>query len=442
MTERILGFSRETFQARRKRAFARLGESVLILSSAPLLYRSRDTEYRYRPDSELFYLTGCTQPGVVAVLAGALEDPHFTLFVPERDLRAELWTGPRLGPEAARDHFGANVAYPASELDEQLPRILQRPNRVFFRLGSDPRVEPLLVEAIRTARSRGARKGEGPRVVEDPGMILDDLRLLKEAEEITKIRQAAALTVAAFKETIRETRPGMGEWEVESLLEAAFRRGGAGGPAFPTIVGSGGNACTLHYSANKHTIDDGELVLLDGGAELDLYAADVTRTFPVNGRFDDRQRDVYEVVLAARRAALNLVLPGNTVNQLHQAAVRALTEGLVELGVLSGQVEDLIAQKAHERHFPHQTSHWLGLDVHDVGDYARDGAPRTLQEGMVLTIEPGLYFPAQGEDRPGPFTGIGVRIEDDILVTAEGTENLTGSLPVSPGAVEELLGAG
>jgi len=442
MTDKIRGFPRETFRARRKTVLEHLGQDVLILSSAPLLYRSRDTEHRYRPDSELFYLTGCTQPGVVAVLAGGDAEHGFLLFVPRRDLKAELWSGPRMGPEAAREHFEADAAFPVEELDERLPALLKRPHRIYFRLGSEPRLEPVVVEALRTARSRGPRRGEGPRIVEDPGQILDELRLRKDPEEVAKIRQATSLTLAAFQEAMAGTRPGMGEWEVESLLEAEFRSGGGAGPAFPTIVGSGGNACTLHYAANEHTIDAGELVLLDGGAEVDLYAGDVTRTYPAGGRFSPEQRAVYEVVLSAHRAAMESVRPGSATTRLHDVVVRTLTEGLLDLGVLSGDVDDLMERKAYERYFPHQTSHWLGLDVHDVGDYAVGGEPRRLEEGMVLTVEPGLYFPAVGEDRPGSFTGIGVRIEDDVLVTATGMENLTRSLPVAPEEVEALTGAG
>lgn len=441
MAERIMGFATDTFSRRRDRVLESLGDGVMVLSSAPLLYRSRDTEHRYRPDSDLFYLTGCTLPGVVAVLKGGEGDLRFLLFVPERDLKAELWSGPRLGPEAAREQFQADAAFPAAELDERLPNLLQRPERVFFRLGSDPRLESMVVDALRTARSRGARKGEGPRIVEDPGRIIDELRLFKEPEEVAKIRQATGLTVAAFREAMPATRPGMGEWEVESLLEAGFRSGGARGAAFPTIVGSGGNACTLHYSANAHTIDRGELVLLDGGAEVDLYAGDVTRTFPAGGRFSEPQRLVYEVVLSAHQAALAVVRPGRTIAQVHDAAVGALTRGLLELGVLAGEVEDLVLKKGYEPYFPHQTSHWLGLDVHDVADYARGGESRVLEPGMVLTVEPGLYFPALGEDRPGPFTGIGIRIEDDVLVNSGGCENLTEALPVSVEGVEALVGS-
>jgi len=413
----------------------------MILSSAPLLHRSRDTQHRYRPDSELFYLTGCTQPGVVAIFSGVEEEDRFTLFVPPRDPKAELWSGPRLGPEAAREAFSADSAFSVEELDERFPKLLQRPHRVFFRLGRDPGLEGLVVSTLQTARSRGSRKGEGPRVVEDPGRILDELRLRKDPEEVAKIRQATSLTVAAFRAAMTGTRPGMGEWEVESLLEAGFRRGGARGPAFPTIVGSGGNACTLHYTENEHTIEDGGLVLLDGGAEVDLYAGDVTRTFPAGGRFSGPQRVVYEVVLAAHEAALAMVRPGNPVSRIHEAALDALTHGLMELNVLSGDREELIQGKAYEKYFPHQTSHWLGLDVHDVGDFALRGTPRILEEGMVLTVEPGLYFSPVAEDQIGPFTGIGIRIEDDVLVTAGGAVNLTQELPTSPKEVEELVGS-
>lgn len=442
MTDRILGFSRETFIRRRARVLEGIEEGILILPSSPLLHRSGGTEYRYRPDSELFYLTGCTEPQVVAVLRGGEEGDSFLLFVPRRNPEAELWSGPRMGPEEAREHFGADAAYPMDEMESRLPGLLKNPRRVFFRFGFSPRLERLVVESLKTARSRGARKGIGPRVVEDPGRLLDGLRLRKDPEEITKIRQATALSVAAFREAMAGTQGGMGEWEVESLLESAFRRRGARGPAFPTIVASGSNACTLHYSENQHTIGEGELVLLDGGAEVDLYAGDITRTFPAGRHFHGTQRAVYDVVLRAHQAALGAVRPGNTVAHLHEVAVGVLTQGLMELGVLSGEIEELIQKKAYEPYFPHQTSHWLGLDVHDVGDYAREGGSQKLEPGMVLTVEPGLYFPPVPEASSIPFTGIGVRIEDDVLVTEEGAENLTETLPVSPEELQELVGSG
>lgn len=439
MTDRILGFSTDTYAHRRAKVLESLGDGAMILSSAPVLFRSRDTEYRYRPDSELFYLTGCTLPGVVAVLRGAVEEGRFVLFVPPRNPKEEIWSGPRMGPAEAQEMFGAEKVFPLEDLGEELPKLLRKPRRLFYRLGDSARLETLVVEALRFGRQRGPRKGDGPRGVEDPGQILDDLRIRKDPEEVSRIREATGLTVDSFREAMEGARPGMGEWEVESLLEAGFRSGGGRGPAFPTIVGSGKNACTLHYSANEHTIDDGDLILLDGGAEVGLYSGDVTRTFPANGRFSSRQRELYSVVRAAHRSALEMLRPGNEVAEIHQAASAVLTQGLADLGVLDGKVEDLLEAKAHEPYFPHQTSHWLGLDVHDVGDYAHGGSPRLLEPGMVLTVEPGLYFPvSEGED-PGPFAGIGIRIEDDVLVTEEGFENLTGSLPVELEGLEELL---
>jgi Xaa-Pro aminopeptidase len=441
MTDRIMGFSPETFETRRARVLEKLDGGMMILTSAPKVFRSRDTEHRYRPDSELFYLTGCTQPGVVALFFGGDGEDRFSLFVPPRELKAERWSGPRMGPEAARERFGADSAHSVEDLDERLPKLLRRSSRLYFRLGFDPRIEPLVVAALHWSRARGSRKGEGPRAVVDPGQILDDLRLRKDPEEIVKIKQATSLTVAGFREAMAGARPGMGEWEVESLLESAFRRAGATGPAFPTIVGSGGNACTLHYVDNEHTIHDGELVLLDGGAEVDLYAGDVSRTFPAGGRYSGPQKAVYEVVLAAHQAALEVVRPGTLASEVHQTALNTLISGLVELEVLEGDVDRLMEDKSYERFFPHQTSHWLGMDVHDVGDYGQGGSPRSLEEGMVLTVEPGLYFSALEEDPVSRFSGIGVRIEDDVLVTRDGAVNLTDRVPVSVAEVEDLVGS-
>ncbi len=369
-------------------------------------------------------------------------DEGFVLFVPRRDPQAEVWSGARMGPEEARERLGADAVYALEELEEHLPGLLRPARRVFFRLGVHPRVEAQVVRALRWARSRGSRTGEGPRAVEDPGELLDGLRLVKDPEEISRIREATSLTVAAFRETLGATRPGMGEWQVEAILEAAFRRGGASGPAFPTIVGSGENGCVLHYVENKDTIDGNGLVLLDGGAEVDLYAGDVTRTFAGGGPF-----------LGTAAGGVRGGSPGTSgcdcqggagihMAQVNDAAVEELARGLVGLGVLAGDPGDLVARKAYEPYFPHKTSHWLGLDVHDVGDYASERGSRFLEPGMVLTIEPGLYFPSGSDSPSHPYRGIGVRIEDDLLVTADGAENLTESLPVAPGEIEGLVGAG
>jgi Xaa-Pro aminopeptidase len=442
MSYPLLGFSPETFSRRRARVLPGLEDGALILPSAPIRVRSRDTQHRYRPDSELFYLTGCPDLGVVALLMGSKEGHRFVLFVPDRDLEAEVWSGPRLGPAGARERYGADEAHPIRELEEELPRLLESPARVFFRLGIHGHLDEIVLAALRRARTKGPRRGEGPRSVVDPGEVLDELRLIKDPEELTRIRRAAAVTVAGFREAMESARPGMGEWEVESLIESAFRRRGARGPAFPTIVGSGRNGCTLHYTSNQSTIQADDLVLLDGGAEVDLYAGDVTRTFPANGRFSAEQRLVYDLVRAAHGAAVEAVRPGSTVAEVHAAAVGELTRGLVELELLSGDVPELVAQGAFRPFFPHQTSHWLGLDVHDVGDSAKAGSSRTLEAGMVLTVEPGLYFSPEPEGPGSPFSGIGVRLEDDVLVTEEGAENLTDDLPIDPEEVEALVGGG
>ncbi|MBT8398661.1 MAG: M24 family metallopeptidase [Gemmatimonadetes bacterium] len=437
MTRPFLGFSPERFSERRTRVKKALGGGVLLLPSAPVLRRSRDTEVRYRPDSELFYLTGCVDPGVVAVLRADHEE-GFVLFVPGRDPKAEVWSGPRMDPSEAKDLYGADKVFSTSELEERLPELLRSGSRVLFRLGVHPALEKLVVEALTWARGRGSRTGDGPRAVADPGTILDELRMVKDSEEISRIRGATELTVAAFEEAMGATRPGMGEWEVESLLEAAFRKGGGTGPAFPTIVGSGENGCTLHYTLNRSRIQQGHLVLLDGGAEVDLYAGDVTRTYPAGGQFTGPQAEVYHWVLRAHRAACEAIGPGAQVSRIHEAALAELVMGLVELGILQGDPGELLEEGAYKPHFPHQTSHWLGLDVHDVGDYATESGPRVLSAGTVLTVEPGLYFPSGSGTAPSALAGIGIRIEDDILVTSEGAENLTEGLPVSPDRVEAL----
>ena len=441
MREDRMGFSAGLFAERRARVRKALAGGILILPPAPVLRRPGGTEYVYRPSSELFYLTGSVDPGTVAVLRDCDEE-GFVLFVPRPDPEVELWSGPRMGPAEAKEVLGPDAVFPLEELEDRLPPMLRAHRRVYFRLGEDERLEALVLQGLRWARARGARMGRGPRSVEDPGEILDPLRLVKDPEELQRIRRAAGITVSAFQEAMTSTRPGMGEWELEALLEARFRREGGLGPAFPTIAGSGGNGCVLHYVDNAHRLEAGELVLLDGGAEVDLYAGDVTRTFPVAGRFSDAQRDVYEVVLRGRDAALSAVGPGSTIEAVHRAAVLEMLEGLIGLGLVKGDPLQLLEEKAHEVFFPHRTSHWLGLDVHDVGDYVVGSRGRPLEPGMVFTVEPGLYFPRGDFESEHPYGGLGVRIEDDILVTEAGFENLTGSLPTHPAEVEALVGSG
>jgi Xaa-Pro aminopeptidase len=300
-------------------------------------------------------------------------------------------------------------------------------------------VERLVLEALAQARLRGARKGTGPRAVVDPGELLDELRLRKDAHEIERIRWAAKLTAEGHRAAFAAALPGQGEWLVQAAVDAAFRLGGGSGPGYGTIVGSGPNSCVLHYESLGRTLEKGDLVLVDAGAEVALYSGDVTRTFPASGRFTGTQRAVYDIVEEARAAAVATVGPDRLVSEVHEAALRVIVEGLVSLGVLEGAVDDLIEDEAHKPWFPHQTSHWLGLDVHDPGDYARDGVSRVLEPGMVLTVEPGLYFRQGTNGKAARYEGIGVRIEDDVLVTKKGRENLTRELPTEAGEVEALV---
>ncbi len=416
---------------------------VMVLPGAPHRLRSRDTEYPHRPDSELYWLTGLTEPDAVVVVRGG-EEPVPALFLHPRDPDAELWAGARPDPQEAGRALGAAAVHPLAGLRDELPGILDGADTVYFRLGAHPTVEPAVVEALRRARRRGPRRGTGPRGVVDPGEILDELRLRKDPWEVAQIRRAVAVTLQAFREMAGALRPGVPEWELQAVLEAGFRRLGSAGPAYETIVGTGANACTLHYVRNDRLAGPGEMVLVDAGATWGLYAADVTRTWPVDGTWTPDQRELVGVVDAARSAAVGRVAPGVTVAEVHDAAVRVLTEGLVALGVLSGSVETLLEEEAHRPFFPHQTSHWLGLDVHDPGDYARGGRSRVLEPGMVLTVEPGLYLPGGAvEGHPGaaPFRDMGVRLEDDILVTPDGYENLTAALETAPASVEAALEA-
>lgn len=435
--------ARELLEERRLRVAERLGSGVLVLPGAPIRYRSRDTEYPHRPDSELFWLTGVTEPGAVAVLRGGPDGARLSLFVRGGDAGTELWGGHRPTPERAAAEAGADEGFLLRELEERLPELIDGAPSLHFRLGSHPAVEPAVISALVRARASGPRKGTGPRSVIDPGELLDELRLRKDVFEIERIREAARITIAGFEALEREIGPGVPEWRLQGVLEGTFRAEGGDGPAYGTIVGSGANACVLHYVSNDRVPDPADLVLVDAGSACGLYAADITRTYPAAGRFTDTQRAVYEIVDSARAAAIEAVAPGVTVEAVHHAATEVLVAGLTELGVLSGSGDSLLEREAHLPFYPHRTSHWLGLDVHDVGDYVVRGESRPLEPGMVLTVEPGLYFGESAVETAGgradAFRGIGVRIEDDILVTADGGENLTAGLPTAADEIERRL---
>jgi len=453
------GFLPATFKRRRAPPHPRRGGGGLVVPTAARVYRAGDSELPYRPDSELFYLTGWTEPDAVLVLRGFADQAREVLYVAPRDPAAEQWTGVRLGPGAAADRLGFPAAdvRPLDRLVGELPGLLAGADVVHARLGeargAGEDVASVVIRsvlgALALARRRGARTGTGPRGVVDPGGILDELRLFKDAEEVRAMRAAAHASVAGFEALFDRVASGIdSEAEAEAELLRAFRRAGASGPAYAPITAAGVNACILHYGANDAPILEGDLLLVDAGAEVRLYAGDISRTIPVSGRFSTRQRELYQVVESARATAVEACRPGRTVEAVHQAAGLALVRGLVDLGVLAGDPEVLLANDALRPFFPHRTSHWLGLETHDPGDYVQGGRARLLEPGMVLTVEPGLYVPPRGlfegldlpdPDRAAPFRGLGIRIEDDILITAEGPENLTAALPTDPDALEARL---
>lgn len=405
----------------------------MVLPAAPLQFMGGDSEYRYRPDSELLYATGWAAPNCVAVLRGFADEDRFMLFVPERDAKAELWTGPRPDLEEVKERFGADVVHPLRELAERGPGMLAGGDTIHYRLGASAGCDGVVREALRRGRVQRARRGAGAHLLADPGAVLDGMRVRKDGAEIARLREAARITVEAFRDAVPEVRAGVGEWEVEAALESGFRRRGAGGPAFATIVAAGANACTLHYSANGARIVPDDLVLIDAGAEFGWYAADITRTVPASAKVDGARREAHEVVRRARRAAMAACRPGGTVEEVHGEACRAIAEGLVGMGVVAGPAEEVLAEKRHEAFFPHQTSHWLGLDTHDPGLYRDGDGPVPLEPGMVFTVEPGLYIAPGSCPRVPELEGTGIRIEDDVLITEEGAEVLTEALPVDIG---------
>ena len=402
----------------------------MLLPAAPVRFKNSDSEYRYRPDSELLYLTGWDAPECIALLRGFADEDRFVLFVPERDPGKELWTGPRREQEEARTLFGADRVLPLGDFADKAPGLLAGGEGIHYRLGACEVCDRVVRETLRDGRRLRARKGVGPWMVADPGTVLDPMRLRKDQAEIARMREAARISVAAFAAVLPGLRAGMGEWEVEAELEAGFRGQGANGPAFATIVAAGVNACTLHYSANSARIGADDLVLIDAGAEFDFYAADITRTVPASGRLEGVRREVYEVVLAAHRAAVAACVPGGTLDGVHRAAARRITEGLVAAGILEGSADEAVDKRSCRRFFPHRTSHWLGLDTHDAGPYRDRDGPVRLEPGMVFTVEPGLYFPPGSNPGPPGLEGTGIRLEDDVLVTPEGAEVLTAALPL------------
>jgi Xaa-Pro aminopeptidase len=423
---------------RRARLLKALGEGVLVLATAPEAIRNRDAHYPYRFDSHFYYLTAFPEPEAVLVLVAGRR-PRQILFCREKNEEREIWDGFRHGPKAAKEIFGFDAAYPIAELDKRLPLLLENQPRLCYPFGTDAAWDSRVMGWINVVRGKVRAGVAAPAALTDAHTLIDEMRLVKDVHEIDLMQRAADISAAAHRAALSACQPGLGEWEIEAELLAAFRRGGCQAPAYTPIVAGGANACVLHYVSNDKPLRDGDLLLIDAAGEYHGYAADITRTFPVNGRFSGPQKDAYEIVLAAQAAAIEAVKPGHTWNAPHEAALRVLTRGLVDLKLLAGEVDGLIEKEAYKPYYMHRTGHWLGLDVHDAGDYKREGEWRQLEPGMALTVEPGLYF-RPGKDVPQHLENIGIRIEDDVVVTADGPRVLTEAAPKTVKDIEEAMG--
>ena len=430
--------------SRRQRFLDQLGAGAAVIPAATLATHHADCEWPFRQDSDFFYLTGFDEPDAVALLLPHRpEGERFVLFVHPKDPAAEVWTGFRWGTEGAVERYGADIAHPLDQLSALLPGYLEGAEAIAFRVGRHPAIEPLVLSAWGRQLDSYARAGAAALGLVAPTPILHRLRLVKEAHELSRLREACRISAEAHELARTMTEPGMNEAEVQAAIEAHFRAAGARGPAYGSIVAGGDNACVLHYTANTAPLQDGDLLLIDAGCSVDdYYNGDITRTFPVNGRFSAEQRELYSLVLTSQEAAVDVVQPGATAEQVHATALRVLVEGLVDLGLLLGDVDGLIEQGAYRHLYMHRTGHWLGLDVHDVGAYRLGEQPVTLEPGMVLTVEPGLYVSdrlAVPEGQPeidARWKGIGIRIEDDVAVTASGHDVLTAAAQKSVVAME------
>lgn len=430
------------YRQRREQVMAKIGAGTAVFRSAPMAVMHNDVEYNFRQDSDFFYLTGFNEPNAVAVLAPHHSEHHYVLFVQPKDLEKETWTGYRVGVEAAKEQFGADAVYPIAELEEKLPQYLEQADRIYYHLGRDRSFNEIILKHWQRYIALYAKRGLGPVALEDTRPMMHALRLIKSQAELEVMRRAAAISIEAHNRARSFTHPGCYEYQVQAEIEHSFRVQGAMGPAYPSIVASGANACVLHYTENTRQMQDGELLLIDAGCAYDYYNADITRTFPVGGKFTAEQKALYEIVLEAQLQAIAQVQPGYGWNQAHDTAVRVLVEGLIDLGLLQGDVETIIQEEQYKPFYMHRTGHWLGLDVHDAGIYQHGETWQQLQPGQVLTVEPGIYIaptikPAEGQPEvPERWHGIGIRIEDDVLVTETGHEVLTDAVPKAVAEVE------
>lgn len=431
------------YHQRREQLMAKIGTGTAIFRSAPVAVMHNDVEYAFRQDSDFFYLTGFNEANAVAVLAPHHPEHRFILFVQPKDWEKEVWSGYRVGVEGAKELFGADEAYPIAELDEKLPQYLEKADRIYYHLGRDRAFNETILKHWQQLMATYPKRGTGPIAIEDTNLILHAMRQVKSPSELELMRKAIAITVEAHDRAREVAHPGRYEYEVQAELEHIFRLRGGLGPAYPSIVASGPNACVLHYIENNRQMQNNELLLIDAGCVYEYYNADITRTFPVGGKFTSEQKTLYEIVLEAQKQAIAQVKPGHPYNLFHDAAVRVLVEGLIDLGLLAGNIDELIKEEKYKPFYMHRTGHWLGLDVHDAGVYKHgEEVWQTLQPGHVLTVEPGIYIGANTKPVEGQpeiddrWRGIGIRIEDDVLVTIEGHEVLTSQVPKEVAAIE------
>jgi Xaa-Pro aminopeptidase len=433
--------SRTDFKKRRDEFMRGIGRGVAIFPAAPSPIRNGDVEHEYRQDTDFYYLTGFEEPNAVAVLAPNHPEHKFTLFVQPKDREREVWTGWRAGVEGAKRDFGADAAFTIDKLDEELPKLAEKADRIYYRFGSDPTFDERLVGLIRRFQRQRQREGTGPTSVIDPADLLHEMRLIKTPDELELLRRAIDITCEGHLAAMRALRPGANEYEIEAELRYVFRKNGSPRSGYPPIVGSGENTTVLHYTTNNQRIEDGDLLLIDAGAEFGYYTGDVTRTMPASGKFTEDQAVLYQLVLDAQLEAIETVRPGATFIEPHNRAVRVLTEGALRLGLLEGEIDKLIEENAVKKFYMHRTSHWLGMDVHDAGPYKVADEWRRLEPGMVMTIEPGIYIAEDAEGVDARYRGFGIRIEDDVLVTEQGYEVLSARVPKTIAEIEGVMRA-
>lgn len=430
----------ESYIKRRQQLASQMQKGVAIIPTSPERTRNRDCNHLYRFDSYFYYLTGFDEPDAVFVmmLGDDINETKSILFCQDKDMEHEIWNGFRYGPESAKEFFSIDEAYSISSVDEVLPKLLAGQSRIYYSLGQDDAWDLRFTGWLNRVRDKSRSGLSTPSEIYDSRILLDEMRLFKSTEELQLMRRAAEISSRAHCRAMQVTHPGMKEYEVEAEFLYEFRKHGAEAPAYTPIVAGGANACVLHYVKNNMELKSGDLVLIDAGCELNGYAADITRTFPVNGKFSSVQKDIYQLVLSAQSAAINTVQPGNSWDMPHTAALQILVQGFIDMGLCQGSVDSVIESEDYRRFYMHRTGHWLGLDVHDVGEYKQDGKWRLFDSGMALTVEPGCYI-RPAENVPEHFWNIGVRIEDDVIVTNTGCEVLTASAPKSVNEIEELM---